>query len=83
MTELTKKWEAECAEFLMGKTIARVRYMSTKEAEDNDWSMRPLIIFFTDKSYMYASQDDEGNNGGALFTSNANLNVIPVIGRFD
>lgn len=54
-------------EYLLGKTIKRVRYMSPKEAEHFMWSSRPLIIEFTDGTFIWSQCDDEGNDGGAMF----------------
>jgi hypothetical protein len=52
---------------LVGRRIKEVRYMTKEEAGDMYWSKRPLVIVFDNGSYMFASADDEGNNGGALF----------------
>jgi len=79
VNEITKKWNDKCTKGLMGKTIAYVRYMTEKEKEDHGWYKSPLIIFFTDKSYIYSSSDDEGNDGGAMFTSIKGLETIPTI----
>lgn len=78
-TKVIKFWNTECAKHLIGKTIKNVRYMTDEELENNFWSKRPLVIFFTDGSYIYASSDDEGNEAGALFTSFEGLDVIPTI----
>ena len=59
-------WQGLSQKELVGKTIAEVRYMTDKEADGMDWDSKPLVIFFTDNSYIFASRDDEGNNGGAL-----------------
>jgi len=77
MTE--KKWTTEIAAELVGKTIARVEYCSDAEAERNDWYSRPLVIIFTDGSWMMPMRDDEGNDGGALATSFKELPTIPVL----
>lgn len=77
--ELINQWNTECNKHLVGKTIKNVRYMTDEELENNFWSKRPLVIFFTDGSYIYASSDDEGNEAGALFTSFEGLDVIPTI----
>jgi hypothetical protein len=47
--------------------------------DDLGWEQIPLVIFFNDGSYMFPSQDDEGNDGGSLFTSFKDLPTIPVI----
>ena len=74
-----QKWEADTKNFLRGKTIKTVRYMTEAEAKEYDWYSRPLAIFFTDGSFIFPMADDEGNNGGALATSSDTLPVIPVL----
>lgn len=76
---LMEKWEKPCREFLVGKTIKEVRYLSQKEMEDLGWYHSTLVIFFEDGNYIFASADDEGNDAGALFTSSDDLPTIPVI----
>lgn len=77
--ETINHWNTECQKHLVGKTIKNVRYMNDKELQEHYWVKRPLIIFFTDGTYMYSSMDDEGNDGGSLFTSIDELQVIPTI----
>lgn len=77
MTE--QKWTSDIAKFLIGKSIAGVRYMSQEEVDENMWDQRPLAIFFTDGSYIIPMSDDEGNNGGSLYTSSTDLPIIPVM----
>jgi len=75
----TAKWEARIRKELVGKTIAKTRYMTAKECEDAMWDDRPLVIEFTDGSYIIPMSDDEGNSGGALSTSFDDMPVIPVM----
>jgi len=77
--ETIKHWNSECQKHLEGKTIKNVRYMTDKEMNEMGWYNRPLMIFFTDGTYMYASQDDEGNGAGSLFTNIEGLEIIPTI----
>lgn len=72
-------WQKESEKFLVGKTIKSVRYMTDEEAKEIGWFKRPLIVIFDDGEYVFASADDEGNEGGALFTSDADLYCIPVM----
>jgi len=74
-----KEWEQICSKHLVGKTIKEVRYMTDKEQENHGWFRKPLVIFFTDGSFIYPSRDDEGNDAGSLFASFTELQVIPVI----
>ncbi len=76
---LADKWNKKVSDFLVGKTIQSVRYMTDAEMEDFMWYKKPVIITFTDGSYIIPQRDDEGNDGGALFTSDDNLDIIPVI----
>ena len=39
--------------------------MTREEADQFGWYSRPLIIVFTDESYIILQKDDEGNDGGA------------------
>lgn len=71
--------EVEFEAKLKGRTISHVRYMTKKEAQKYGWFNRPLVIFFEDGSYIMSSSDDEGNDGGALFTSIPDLDTIPVM----
>lgn len=77
--QLIENWNKRCSDELVGKTIKEVRYMTDEELEMYGWFKRVLVIFFTDGSYMLPSMDDEGNDGGALFTSFEKLPTIPVI----
>lgn len=77
MTE--EKWNQQATDFLKGKRVSIVRYMSAHEAERNMWDQRPLAIFFEDGSFIIPMSDDEGNNGGSLYTSSEKLPIIPVM----
>lgn len=68
------------AEPLVGKTIKKVRYMTEQEADNMYWSKRPLVIHFTDGSFLIPQADDEANDGGALWYQKSDLDLtIPVI----
>ena len=72
-------WTELCADKLLGRTVKAVRYMTDDEAEANGWYQKPLIIIFDDESFIVPMQDDEGNDGGSLFTGWPDLPTIPVI----
>lgn len=76
---IAEKWNKKASDFLIGKTIKSVRYMNDKDMKDFMWYKKPVIITFTDGSYIIPQKDDEGNDGGALFTSDDNVDVIPTI----
>ena len=85
MTSKTRvtEWENRCEEALLGATISAVRYMTEEEAEEFMWNDRPLIIDLRKPDgttiQLIPSADDEGNNGGAIFTSLEGLPTIPVV----
>ena len=65
---------------LKGKKIDSCRYMNREEADQFGWYKRPLIIFFTDGSYLMLQCDDEGNDGGAgLFEYPSKQNKYEII----
>ena len=53
--------------YLKGKTIKEVTWLSKKDMETMMWYKRPVIIHFTDGSFVIPQSDDEGNDGGVLF----------------
>ena len=77
--KLEQKWVKNISKKLVGKTISKVRYMSEDEQEHYGWSHRPVILILNDGYVLFPSSDDEGNEGGALFTTYKNLETIPVL----
>jgi hypothetical protein len=53
--------------------------MTKKEVEYMGWQSRSVIIILDNGVAIYPSRDDEGNDAGALFTSDDSLPIIPVI----
>ena len=76
---LKKSWSIEVARALVGKKIKSIRYMTQKEVEEFMWFKSAVVIVFTDGTYLIPSMDDEGNDGGAIFTNIDGLEVIPTI----
>ena len=73
-------WNNLASNFLVGKTIRRVRYLDDREKDDIAWSHSGLVIEFTDGHWIVPMSDDEGNDAGALWTSSqSEVNVLPVI----
>jgi hypothetical protein len=72
---------------LMGLKVVDVRYMLDEEMDEIGWTQKSIVIHFDDGTIIYCSQDDEGNNAGALFyqtpraekVKEFQLGVLPVI----
>ena len=78
--DLREYWGNLASNFLVGKTIRRVRYLDDREREDIAWDSSGLVIEFEDGHWIIAMRDDEGNDAGAIWTSSqSELNIIPVI----
>ena len=77
MTEA--KWTKAVADKLVGKTITSVEFMSVSEADEWDWYSRPLTIRLSDGHQLIISKDDEGNDGGSIFTSYDEIPTIPTL----
>lgn len=75
-----KRWAAEAAKLLVGRKIVAVRYLTNEEVEGLGWYGASIALGLDDGSWIWPSSDDEGNDAGALFTTNEKMSTIPVIG---
>tara|TARA_R110001632_G_scaffold35627_4_gene89816 strand:- start:301 stop:531 length:231 start_codon:yes stop_codon:yes gene_type:complete len=73
-------WSKEATKIFKGKIVSHIEYTSKAESEEMDWQRTPVIVF-TDGTWILASGDDEGNQGGAFFTSSDKMPTIPQGGR--
>ena len=64
---------------LLGRTITSVRYMNDSEANQRMWDSKPLIIELDTDYIIYPSKDDEGNNGGSIFTGDEVNYTLPTL----
>ena len=71
-------WNKQATDYLVGKKIVKVEWMSNEEAQEMDWYSRPLAILLDNGVWIYPMRDDEGNDGGAFGTSGS-MSVIPVL----
>lgn len=77
--QIETRWTLVAREQLLGKKIVAVRYMRPEEAAQMGWHSRPVVLMLEDETVIYAAADDEGNDGGALFTSNEAEPILPVL----
>lgn len=61
---------------LNGKTIDRVERLTEAECAEMMWYKKPVVIVFTDGSYMIPMADDEGNDGGSILYQNKQESTV-------
>jgi hypothetical protein len=76
---IVEQWEKDVSKLLLNRTIVKVRYMSSDEVEFFGWQSKAIVLHLDDGTMLFPSADDEGNDAGALFTTNDDLPTIPVI----
>ena len=66
---------------LVGLKIVGVRYLTKEETEASAWYSSPIAIELSDGSALIPQQDEEGNDGGAIWIANSKgkSDLIPVI----
>ena len=79
MNDLEKGWNEVAQKLLLGKKIVNVRYLSKEEMDDMGWYVRTVAFQTEDGIWFFPSRDDEGNDGGALFTSDEKHSCLPVM----
>jgi len=77
--DVEKYWDEVAKGLLLNKKIVNVRYLTEKEAEDLGWYERVVAFQTEDGLWFFPSRDDEGNGGGALFTSDEKDSCLPVM----
>lgn len=77
--QIVSRWTKAAQGLLVGKKIAAVSYLTEEELTELGWDSSCIAIELDDGTVIFASQDDEGNGPGALFTNNDKCPVLPVI----
>ena len=77
--EVVSYWEDKASMVLAGKTIKAVRYLTQQEAKSLGWDTRSVVFELDNGVLVWASADDEGNDAGALFTTDKRVCTLPVI----
>lgn len=66
--KLEKYWTKKAQKVLLGKTIVKVHYLTKKTTDDWGWYKRPIMFTLSDGTQVIAQMDDEGNDGGVLWS---------------
>jgi len=77
--ELTDVWNKRVSKLLVGRKIIKVEYTSQKDAEEQGWYKRPVQIQLDNGVWLTPTSDDEGNDGGAIYTNLKGNSIIPVL----
>jgi len=75
-------WTNTAKKNLVGATVVKVEYMKKSEMNDMMWYKSPLCILMkkgNEYFWIYPSADDEGNDGGALFTTIKEYSCAPTL----
>jgi len=83
MNQYEDKWTGIARQQMHGRKVTGVRYLTADEAKDLGWYYRCIVITLSAKGkpdlLVYPSRDDEGNDAGALFTTDKLQPTIPLI----
>ena len=72
-------WQKLVNKHLVGRKIVKVKWLHPKETEEVfGWSQQPCEIYLDNGTVLTPSQDDEGNDAGAIFTNIKELPTIPT-----
>ena len=84
MKNLTDRWNKQAKKVLLGRKIVQVKYIDTEEAKSYMWYKRPVSFTLDNGTRLIIQQDDEGNDGGALWYGNKDgEDLLPVLGLED
>ena len=84
MKNLTERWNKQAKKVLLGRKIVQVKYVDSEEAKSYMWYSRPISFTLDDGTRLMVQQDDEGNDGGALWYGNKDgQDLLPVLGLED
>ena len=84
MKNLTKRWNKQAKKVLLGRKIVQVKYIDTEEAKSYMWYKRPVSFTLDNGTRLIIQQDDEGNDGGALWYGNKDgEDLLPVLSLED
>ena len=72
-------WSSVASSVLLGRKIVAVRYLDKEEADRLGWYGRSVVIHLDNGHLVWASSDDEGNDAGALFTTDPKADTLPVL----
>jgi hypothetical protein len=73
------RWTKIAQSALLNRTIKNVRYMTQEEADHFGWDSRAVVLELDNGHLLWPSRDDEGNDAGAIFTTDERADTLPVL----
>lgn len=73
-------WIKYAKDKLVGKNVRSISLFTSEEEQQLGWMESPILIEFTDNSYIFASGDDEGNYPGS--TSKLKSTDLQIYGPY-
>ena len=84
MKNLTERWNKQAKKDLLGRKIVQVKYVDSEEAKSYMLYKRPISFTLDNGTRLMVQQDDEGNDGGALWYGNKDgEDLLPVLSLED
>ena len=81
--DIKTKWEESIGKAFIGRKIVKIEYLNKEEVNDLEWNSVPCCFQLDNGVWFYPQQDDEGNDGGALFTTDKELSIVPTLNPED
>jgi hypothetical protein len=83
MDATVERWTKIARDQMLGCLITDVRYMTYAEKKELGWNSKGIVLTLhrigKPDILVFPSRDDEGNDAGALFTTDETNPTIPVI----
>lgn len=79
ISDTEKHWTKVASDTLVGRSIVGVRYLTGEEVERLGWHSRSVIFELDNGHLVWPSSDDEGNDAGAIFTTDPKGSTLPVL----
>lgn len=73
-----ENFEQAAKNIFEGRVIREVRYITDQEANEIGLSHKGLVFILDNGTMAWPVSDDEGNDSGAVHTSNSRAQILPV-----
>lgn len=75
------RWRKTAKEVLLNRKIVAVEYLRVDETTEMGWYDRPIAFKLDNGIWVYPARDEEGNDGGVLFTTDTERAILPALRR--